>query len=126
MYCWEGHKPLQNGTQPGKQMGADVPVKVFAGGCTCGRKSSGTPWLGIKNSLKVDGLYRLTVALLGQTVTKLFCYWYHLKIFKPHTNLGESSREIYVLFTYFISSQMIVKIILYYYFEESPKKLMKT
>lgn len=41
------------------------PVKVFAiaDGCTCGRKSLGTTWLGIKNSLKVDGLYRLTVAL---------------------------------------------------------------
>lgn len=71
-------------------------------------ESLGTPWLGIKNSPKVDGLYRLTVALLGHGVTKSFCYWYHLKIFKPHT---KTRRKLYVLFTYFTSSQMAVKII---------------
>lgn len=88
-----------------------LPVKVFAvaDDSTCVRKSLGIPWLGIKSFLKVDGLYRLTVALLVQGVTKLFCNWYHLKIFKPRTRLGESSREIYVLFTYFISCQMVIK-----------------
>lgn len=113
MYYCEWHKPLQNGTQSGKQMGADAATKGFgvADGCTCGRKGLGTPWLGIKNSLKVDDLCRLTVALLGQAVNKLFFYCYHLKIFKPHTRLGESSREIYVLFTYFIYSQMVVEVI---------------
>jgi len=90
-----------------------LPVKgcAAAGACVCGRRSLGTPWLGTKHSLKAEGLHRLTVVLLGQALTKLFYYWYHLKIFKLHIKLEESSGEIYVLFTYFISSPMVVKII---------------
>lgn len=45
-----------------------LPVEVFAviDGGTCSKKKSlGIPWLGIKNSLKVDGVYRLNVALAG-------------------------------------------------------------
>lgn len=64
-------------------------------------ESLGTPWLGVKNSPKVDGLYRLTVALLGHSVTKLFCCWYHLKIFKPHTKTRRKLRRalciVYIL-----------------------------
>lgn len=74
-------------------------------------ESLGTPWLGIKNSPKVDGLYRLTVALLGHGVTKSFCYWYHLKIFKPHTKTRRKLRRalciVYILHFF----QMAVKII---------------
>lgn len=78
---------LLGGVQTTSKWELVLPGKVFAvaDGCTCGRKSLGTPWLGISNSLKVDGLHRLAVALLGQAVTVLFCYWYQLKIFKPHT-----------------------------------------
>lgn len=36
MYYCKWHKPLQNGTQSGKQMGADAATKGFgvADGCT--------------------------------------------------------------------------------------------
>lgn len=69
---------LLGGVQTTSKWELVLPGKVFAvaDGCTCGRKSLGTPWLGISNSLQVDGLHRLTVALLGQAVTVLFGYWY--------------------------------------------------
>lgn len=98
---------LLGGVQTPSKWELLLSVNIFAvtDGCTWDRKSLGSPWLGINASLKVDGLYRLTVTLLGQAATALFFYWYQLKIFQ----LLKRLEQISVLFKYFISSQMVVK-----------------
>lgn len=80
-----------------------LPVKVFAvtDGCTCSRKKFGNSLAWNKEFPEGRWSVQINMALVGQAVTELFCYWCHLKAFKPHARLGESSREIYVLFMYF-------------------------
>lgn len=89
--------------EPSKQTGLMLPVEMFAvtDGCTHSRKKFGNSLAWNKEFPGGRWSVQINCGLNSQAVSKLFCYWCHLKVFKPHTNLGESSGEICVLFMYF-------------------------